>query len=50
MKDPCDDSSLPLGWEKKAITRREETRDLGKKVNGGREEGNMMWYSVGGKD
>jgi hypothetical protein len=35
LKGPSEDSSVPLGREKKAITSREGRRDLGEKVDGG---------------
>jgi hypothetical protein len=50
LKGPSEDSSVPLGWEKETITRWECGRDLGEKVDGEVEEGNMMCYWVGEKD
>jgi hypothetical protein len=44
MKGPSEDASVPLGWEKKAITRGEGKRDLGEEVDGEEGEVNMMWY------
>jgi hypothetical protein len=34
LKGPSEDASVPFGREKKAITSREEGRDLGRKVVG----------------
>lgn len=40
LKGPSEDTSVPLGREKKAITSGERGRDLGGKVDGGcREKG-----------
>jgi hypothetical protein len=47
VKCPSEDASIPLGREKKAITRGKGGRDLGEKVDGWRrEEGNLIWYWV----
>ena len=39
LKGPSEDASVPLGREKKAITREEEGRDLGGKVDEVEEKG-----------
>jgi hypothetical protein len=50
QKGPSEDASVLLEREKKAITRGGEGgRDLGGKVDGGRER-NMIWYWVREKD
>jgi hypothetical protein len=46
-----EDTSVPLGREKKEITSGERGRDIGVKVDGGGEkewgkEGNLIWYWV----
>jgi hypothetical protein len=48
VKCPSEDTSVPLGREKKAITNGEEGRDLEGTVDkvGGRVEGNLIWYWV----
>jgi hypothetical protein len=52
LKCPSEDTSVPLGREKKANTSREGGRDLGQKVEGGEwgGEGNLIWYWVREKD
>lgn len=45
---PSEETSVPLGREKKATTRREGRRKLGEKGNGG--EGIIICYWLGGKD
>jgi hypothetical protein len=50
---PSEDSLVPLGREKKAITSVEGGRDLGVEVGPGRGsggEGNLIWYWVREKD
>jgi hypothetical protein len=55
LKGPSEDASVPLGREKKAITRGEGGRDQRGKVDSGegwREEvkGDLIWYWVREKD
>jgi hypothetical protein len=51
VKGPSKDTSVPLGKEKKAITREERGKDLGGKVDwGGSGEGNLIWYWMKEKD
>jgi hypothetical protein len=54
LKGPDEDTSVPLGREKKTITRGEGGEDLRGKVDdggqGGRAEGNLIWYWMREKD
>jgi hypothetical protein len=52
LKCPSENSSVPLGREKKAIISGEGGRDLGGKVDWveGEGEGSLIWYWVRDKD
>jgi hypothetical protein len=49
LKGPSEDTSVPPGKGKKAITKGEKWTWEGKGMRWG-EEGNMIWYWVGEKD
>jgi hypothetical protein len=44
LKCPSEDTSIPLGREKNAITSGEGRRNLGEKVNGANYGVNLIWY------